>query len=95
MILSGLTPRNTAATPPGAIGPVSEQLSLQQEAGQLLIQIEQAHALLDMLYSIGQSPSSSSPSELPNLATSIHMARSRMDELIERLEGTQRVIGQL
>lgn len=90
----GLAPRNmpTAGSPIGM--PAAEQLSLQQEAAQLLNQIDRAHNTLDALFSVGQNPVPST-SDIPTLATSIHMARSRMTALCDRLEELQRAVGQI
>lgn len=94
---TSLTPRNVTAA--GSIGipsgvPAAEQLSLQQEAAQLLNQIDRAHNTLDALFSVGQSPTPST-SDIPTLAASIHMARQRMSELCNRLEDLQRAVGQI
>lgn len=74
--------------------PAAEQVSLQQEAGQLLLQLERAHTTLDILFSVGQNATPTA-GELPTLATALHLARGRMTELCERLDGLQRTVGQL
>ena len=95
-----MVPNQMAATSsygaPASVNiPTAEQLTLQQEVGQLLLQMERASNTLDILFSVAQPPTDPSADArvLPTLASGIHQARSRMDELADRLVGLQRVIG--
>lgn len=60
----------------------------------LLNDINRAHSALDDLLSVGQ-PNAPAPSDMPTLATAINVARTRMAELVQRVEHVQRLIGQI
>lgn len=85
-------PGHSSVLPPAT----APMLSFQEEANLLAQQIEAAHAVLNLIFSVPEpSTGSNQVAPIPTLATSLSNTRQAMSLLNDRLVQLQQILGQV